>query len=88
MIRSVYAVGASPREVRTNSESIIGVRVPRKDVDFSRGIAIGRAHLVSHAILEVAHYSIAEEKVAGEIRTKRPPGRLKRLRATPRRRSR
>jgi len=36
-------------------------------VGVSGGIAIGRAHLVSHAILEVSHYAIAEESVAGEI---------------------
>jgi len=36
-------------------------------VGVSGGIAIGRAHLVSHAILEVAHYAIDEEKIDGEI---------------------
>ena len=33
----------------------------------SGGIAIGRAHLVSHAILEVAHYQLRERDVAGEL---------------------
>ena len=33
----------------------------------SSGIAIGRAHLVSHATLEVAHYQVREKEVAGEI---------------------
>ena len=33
----------------------------------SGGIAIGRAHLVSHAILEVAHYQLRERDVAGEV---------------------
>ncbi|QNM96849.1 phosphoenolpyruvate--protein phosphotransferase [Chitinimonas koreensis] len=31
------------------------------------GIAIGRAHLVSHTDLEVAHYEITQAEVAGEI---------------------
>src|SRR5438874_5069666 len=33
----------------------------------SRGMAIGRAQLLSHATLEVAHYSITPEQVPGEI---------------------
>ncbi|MDP2794903.1 MAG: phosphoenolpyruvate--protein phosphotransferase [Sulfurisoma sp.] len=33
----------------------------------SHGIAIGRAHLVSHATLEVAHYTIRERDVALEV---------------------
>ena len=36
-------------------------------VGVSGGIAIGRAQLVSHATLEVAHYAIPAGKVAGEI---------------------
>jgi len=36
-------------------------------VGVSGGIAIGRAHLVSHAILEVAHYTVESDKVPGEI---------------------
>jgi phosphotransferase system enzyme I (PtsI) len=36
-------------------------------IGVSGGIAIGRAQLVSHATLEVAHYSITPEQVAGEI---------------------
>jgi phosphotransferase system enzyme I (PtsI) len=35
-------------------------------IGVSGGIAIGRAQLVSHATLEVAHYSITPEQVAGE----------------------
>ncbi|MFN0314509.1 MAG: phosphoenolpyruvate--protein phosphotransferase [Burkholderiales bacterium] len=35
-------------------------------IGVSSGIAIGRAHLLSHAELEVAHYTIAEEDVAQE----------------------
>jgi phosphotransferase system enzyme I (PtsI) len=33
----------------------------------SGGIAIGRAHLVSHATLEVAHHQIREKDVSGEL---------------------
>jgi phosphotransferase system enzyme I (PtsI) len=33
----------------------------------SGGIAIGRAHLVSHAMLEVAQYQVRERDVAGEV---------------------
>lgn len=33
----------------------------------SQGIAIGRAHLISHATLEVAHYAIKERDVPKEI---------------------
>ncbi len=33
----------------------------------SQGIAIGRAHLISHATFEVAHYTIRERDVAHEI---------------------
>ena len=33
----------------------------------SGGIAIGRAHLVSHAMLEVAQYQLRERDVAGEL---------------------
>jgi phosphoenolpyruvate-protein phosphotransferase (PTS system enzyme I) len=36
-------------------------------IGVSEGIAIGRAQLVSHATLEVAHYKVAPEHVASEI---------------------
>ena len=36
-------------------------------IGVSGGIAIGRAQLVSHATLEVAHYSIAPVQVPAEI---------------------
>src|SRR5258706_1806469 len=36
-------------------------------IGVSGGIAIGRAQLISHATLEVAHYSITPEQVHGEI---------------------
>jgi phosphoenolpyruvate-protein phosphotransferase (PTS system enzyme I) len=37
-------------------------------IGVSGGIAIGRAQLVSHATLEVAHYTIPASKVPAEIR--------------------
>lgn len=36
-------------------------------VGVSSGIAIGRAHLVSHAALEVAHHTLPEDQVGNEI---------------------
>ncbi|MBL8443605.1 MAG: phosphoenolpyruvate--protein phosphotransferase [Zoogloeaceae bacterium] len=33
----------------------------------SQGIAIGHVHLVSHALLEVSHYHVAERHIKGEI---------------------
>ncbi len=36
-------------------------------VGVSSGIAIGHAHLISHALLEVVHYQIASEEVASEV---------------------
>jgi phosphotransferase system enzyme I (PtsI) len=36
-------------------------------IGVSSGIAIGRAQLVSHATLEVAHYTIAAAEVDREI---------------------
>ncbi|HEY8118419.1 MAG TPA: phosphoenolpyruvate--protein phosphotransferase [Methylophilaceae bacterium] len=36
-------------------------------VGISSGIAIGHAHLVSHALLEVAHYQIPKKSIAQEI---------------------
>jgi phosphotransferase system enzyme I (PtsI) len=36
-------------------------------IPVSGGIAIGHAHLVSHAKLEVAHYDVPPEQIAGEL---------------------
>ena len=36
-------------------------------IPVSGGIAIGRAHLVSHAKLEVAHYAVPQHQIADEI---------------------
>ena len=37
-------------------------------VAVSSGIAIGQAHLVSHALLEVAHYHVPDVLVEAEVR--------------------
>ncbi|MFM9913005.1 MAG: phosphoenolpyruvate--protein phosphotransferase [Methylophilaceae bacterium] len=37
-------------------------------VGVSAGIAIGRAHLVSHALLEVAHYEVRPEMLESEVK--------------------
>jgi phosphotransferase system enzyme I (PtsI) len=58
--RTVEAAGRPGREALPVSFALHGVGV-------SGGIAVGRAHLVSHAILEVAHYTVEENQVAGEI---------------------
>src|SRR6266567_872701 len=53
--------------------SSLPVAVPRQmsfvlhGIGVSGGIAIGRAQLVSHATLEVAHYSITSAQVQGEV---------------------
>ncbi|MFI4923106.1 MAG: phosphoenolpyruvate--protein phosphotransferase [Burkholderiales bacterium] len=36
-------------------------------IGVSEGIAIGQAHLLSHATLEVAHYTVREHEIANEI---------------------
>ena len=36
-------------------------------IPVSRGIAIGRAHLLASAALEVKHYLISEEQVEAEV---------------------
>ncbi|MGH8753191.1 MAG: phosphoenolpyruvate-utilizing N-terminal domain-containing protein, partial [Burkholderiales bacterium] len=36
-------------------------------IGVSEGIAIGQAHLLSHATLEVAHYTVRKQEVADEI---------------------
>jgi phosphoenolpyruvate-protein phosphotransferase (PTS system enzyme I) len=36
-------------------------------VGVSRGVAIGRAHLASHAVLEVAHHILPRNKISSEI---------------------
>ena len=53
-------LGAARRRGETVTFSLHGQAV-------SGGIAIGRAHLVSHAALEVAHYQLRERDVAGEL---------------------
>ena len=36
-------------------------------VGVSNGIAIGHAHLVSHALLEVVHYQVPENLIEQEV---------------------
>lgn len=55
----------SPRlgsTVRTNSESIVGVTVPKRDVDFSRGIAItSSVHLNDSTHIEPVRYAKGQD---------------------------
>src|SRR5512132_3611966 len=56
-------------------------------IGVSRGIAIGRAQLISHATLEVAHYSIPLQQAEREIArfdnaVREVRGELEALRAT------
>ena len=55
-----FAQGAAPLRESALSFVLHGIGV-------SGGIAIGRAQLISHATLEVAHYSISPEQVPAEI---------------------
>jgi cholesterol oxidase len=58
----------SPRlgeDVRTNSESILGVRFPGKDLDMSKGIAIGSGiHLDRFTHIEATRYSKGSDAIA------------------------
>lgn len=48
-------------QVRTNAESIIGVRFPGKDIDLSRGVAIGSGiYLDEHTHIEATRYPSAD----------------------------
>ena len=45
------------RHVRTNSESLIGVRVPRSPDDLSKGVAIGSGiYIDEHTHIEAVRY--------------------------------
>jgi len=48
--------------------SILNPKMPftLQGIGVSEGIAIGRAHLVSHASLEVDHFELPAERVADE----------------------
>src|SRR4029078_3392631 len=65
------SMGVADTEERTRAAP--GARVTRvvsfalHGIGVSGGIAIGRAHLVSHATREVAHYTIAVAQVPAEI---------------------
>ncbi len=55
--------------VRTNSESIVGVTVPRKGIDYSRGIAITSSiHPDEHTHIEPVRYSAGSD-VMGTLAT-------------------
>ena len=52
---------------RLASRELLMVSFALNGLGVSGGIAIGRAQLVSHATLEVAHYTIPASKVEAEI---------------------
>src|SRR6202008_830179 len=58
---------ASARSFGDEHTSALMVSFALNGVGVSGGIAIGRAQLVSHATLEVAHYTIPASKVDAEI---------------------
>src|SRR3954449_5563700 len=58
--RPIPAPVKAPSESGAMSFALHGIGV-------SRGIAVGRAQLISHATLEVAHYTIPQGRVDAEI---------------------
>src|SRR5207237_4232397 len=65
-------------DVRTNSESIVGIRFPGKRFDMSKGIAIGSGiHLDHHTHIEATRYSRGSD-VMGLIATMLVDGRGRR----------
>ena len=54
------------RRVRTNSESLIGVRVPRSSEDLSRGVAIGSGiYIDEHTHIEAVRYPAGSDTMGG-----------------------
>ena len=54
------------RRVRTNSESLIGVRVPHAKEDLSRGVAIGSGvYIDEHTHIEAVRYPAGSDAMAG-----------------------
>jgi len=52
--------------VRTNSESLIGVRVPKSEQDFSRGVAIGSGiYIDEHTHIEAVRYPAGSDVMGG-----------------------
>ncbi len=65
------------RRVRTNSESLIGVRVPGSSDDLSKGVAIGSGvYLDEHTHIEAVRYPAGSDAMSllATILTGRPPG--------------
>jgi cholesterol oxidase len=75
---SLPAIGAQlGRRVRTNSESLIGVRVPGCSEDLSKGIAIGSGvYIDEHTHIEAVRYPAGSDTMAmlGTILTGGHPG--------------
>lgn len=66
--------------VRTNAESLIGVRVPGSREDLSKGVAIGSGlHLDEHTHIEVVRYPAGSDVMGllGTLLTGGRPGRLR-----------
>jgi len=66
------------KHVRTNSESLIGARVPRGQQDFSQGIAIGSGvYIDEHTHIEALRYPGGSDAMSlmSTILTEGPPGR-------------
>jgi cholesterol oxidase len=54
------------RRVRTNSESLIGVRVPGSEQDLSRGVAIGSGiYIDEHTHIEAVRYPAGSDTMGG-----------------------
>jgi cholesterol oxidase len=85
LLFSLKAKGSLPaisdqlgRRVRTNSESLIGVRVPRSSEDLSKGVAIGSGvYLDDHTHIEAVRYPAGSDAMSllATILTGGRPGR-------------
>jgi phosphotransferase system enzyme I (PtsI) len=63
----VTTAATAPREPRQAAAAQTTLSFVLHGIGVSSGIAIGRAQLLSHATLEVAHYSIKPDRVPAEI---------------------
>ena len=85
LLFSLKAKGSLPaisdqlgRRVRTNSESLIGVRVPRSSEDLSKGVAIGSGvYIDEHTHIEAVRYPAGSDAMSllATILTGGRPGR-------------
>jgi cholesterol oxidase len=85
LLFSLKAKGSLPaisdqlgRRVRTNSESLIGVRVPRSSEDLSKGVAIGSGvYIDEHTHIEAVRYPAGSDAMSllATILTSGRPGR-------------